>query len=192
MVLPLPVVLNFRLSQSIPRQSELLVKATATTNTMRPIGRTVAPRHVKAVRAPRTPKRSFRHNTRKAASKSPYRKSSLIAAGITHRPTTAWSPLASSDNDAQMGSSARGNGLDAPDKIISRLNTQPARTPANACNTSLRTHRHGTGPIRGATALLYGSLIHYYPPAGASPPNPIQGPIFQNRRMVWCRATSRN
>ena len=41
---------------------------------------------------------------------------------------------------------------------LSRLNGQPARTPTNACNTSLRTHRHGSGPVRGATALPYGSL----------------------------------
>jgi hypothetical protein len=84
--------------------------------------------------------------------------------------TTARGPNASSFNDAQVKSSARGNGLDAPDRIISRLNTLPTRTPANACNTSLRTHRHGSGPARGATALPYGSFIHYSPSAtGASP-----------------------
>ena len=87
--------------------------------------------------------------------------------------TTARGPCASSFSDAQVESSAEGNGLDAPDKVISRLNTQPTRTPANACNTSLRTHRHGVGPVRGATALPYGSLIHYSPSAtGASPPIP--------------------
>jgi hypothetical protein len=54
-----------------------------------------------------------------------------------------------------------------------RFNTQPTRTPANACNTSLRTHRHGSGPVWGATALPYGSLIRYSPSTtGASPSIP--------------------
>lgn len=43
---------------------------------------------------------------------------------------------------------------------LSRLNTQPAR-------------RHGSRPVRGATAPPYDSFIHYLPPVtGASPRDP--------------------
>ena len=53
---------------------------------------------------------------------------------------------------------------------ISRLNTQPTRSPADACRTPLRTPHHGSGPAWVATALPYGSRIHYSPPVtGASP-----------------------
>jgi len=87
--------------------------------------------------------------------------------------STARGPVASRVSDATgiafgIGERPRRPGL----RKISRLNGQPARTPTNACNVSLRTHRHGSGPVRGATALPYGSLIHDSPPAtGASPPN---------------------
>jgi hypothetical protein len=47
---------------------------------------------------------------------------------------------------------------------------QPVRTPADACVTASPPHRHGSGPVRVATALPYGSCIHYSPPVtGASP-----------------------
>ena len=74
---------------------------------------------------------------------------------------TARGPAASRDSDATgvafgLRIRPRHPGLE----ILSRLNGQPARTPTNACNTSLRTHHHGSGPVRVATALPYGSLIH--------------------------------
>ena len=88
--------------------------------------------------------------------------------------STARGPVASRANDATGSAFGIGEGPRRPGlRKISRLNGQPTRTPTNACNTPLRTHHHGSGPVRGATALPYGSLIHYSPPVtGASPSNP--------------------
>ena len=74
---------------------------------------------------------------------------------------TARGPATSRDSDAAGSAFGLREQPRHPDlRKLSRLNGQPARTPTNACNTSLRTHRHGSGPVRGATAFPYGSLIH--------------------------------
>ena len=46
-------------------------------------------------------------------------------------------------------------------KFISRLNTQPARTPVNASPAPLRAPTHDSGPSRLARPLTYDSFIHY-------------------------------
>lgn len=87
--------------------------------------------------------------------------------------STARGPAASRASDAagvafRFREQRRHPGL----RRLSRLNTRPARTPANTCEISLRTRRHSSGPVRVATALPYGSLIHYSPSVtGASPRN---------------------
>ena len=61
--------------------------------------------------------------------------------------------------------------------VITELNGWPACSPVNACNASLRTRRHDSGPWRGATAFhvrLFHSLLH----AGLS-------------RRSWCPRISR-
>ena len=47
---------------------------------------------------------------------------------------------------------------------ISRLDTQPARTPVNASPEALRLPAHDSGPVWVATPSLYDSFIHYIPP----------------------------
>jgi len=44
---------------------------------------------------------------------------------------------------------------------ISRLNTQPARSPVNASPPLLRAPPHDSGPLRLARPLTYDSSIHY-------------------------------
>jgi len=95
--------------------------------------------------------------------------------------TTARGPDASRGSDTPVGSSASGNSLDAPDSNISRLHTQPARSSADACVTASPPRRHGSRPVRVATASPYGACIHYAPSVtGASP-----------RKSCRHRATSR-
>ena len=57
---------------------------------------------------------------------------------------------------------------------LTRLNTQPTRTPTDACVAPLRTRRHGSGPARVATASPQDSLIPCSPSVtGASPQIPM-------------------
>src|ERR1051325_5961695 len=49
-------------------------------------------------------------------------------------------------------------------KSISRLNTQPARTPVNASPSLLRAPPHDSGPLWLASPLTYETFIHYNPP----------------------------
>ena len=46
-------------------------------------------------------------------------------------------------------------------KLLSRLNTQPARTPVNASTPPSRTAPHDSGPAWFARPLLCDSFIHY-------------------------------
>ena len=77
---------------------------------------------------------------------------------------TARGPAASRASDAVgIAFGTRGRPRRPDSTLLSRLNTQPARTPVNACNLPLRADRHDSGPARVATALPYGSFIHCSP-----------------------------
>ncbi|MBU0641457.1 MAG: hypothetical protein KKB50_21565, partial [Planctomycetes bacterium] len=58
-------------------------------------------------------------------------------------------------------------------RLLSRLNTRPARTPVNASPTPLRTPTHDSGPSWAANPSTYDSFIHYtlpvYPGAQEKP-----------------------
>ena len=112
--------------------------------------------------------------------------------------STARSLAASRINEATgvafgIGELPRRPGL----RILSRLNGQPARSPADACKASSRTPHHGSrlrqgfgrqaGPARVATASPYGSLIHYSPPADTVPELSMaerSGPLTARRSEV--------
>ena len=49
-------------------------------------------------------------------------------------------------------------------KLLSRLNTRPARTPVNASSWPLRVTTHDSGPVRVANPLPDDSFIHYTSP----------------------------
>ena len=61
--------------------------------------------------------------------------------------------------------------------VISWLNTQPARAPANASPPSSRTTTHDSGSRRFATPSSYGSFIHCSLPVCAGTPQVPGGPL---------------
>lgn len=49
-------------------------------------------------------------------------------------------------------------------KVLSRQNTEPARSPVNASALSLRTTPHDPGEVGVAVPLLYDSIVHNISP----------------------------
>ena len=79
------------------------------------------------------------------------------------------------------------NAVGTPDKTISRLNTQPARSPANACTAALRPKRHGAGPVWLATPSLCKTLTRYTLPAW---PGAVSYPSHRSCLSYLARARS--
>jgi hypothetical protein len=67
--------------------------------------------------------------------------------------------------------SVQGNNVGTPDSKLSRLNTQPAHSPVNACRNPSRGSSHDSGPVWLANPSLCETLIRDTLPAypGASP-----------------------
>jgi hypothetical protein len=67
--------------------------------------------------------------------------------------------------------STSGNGVGTPNAKLSRLNTQPASSPVNACQTASRPPSHDLGAVWFATPSLLETFTPYTLPAypGASP-----------------------
>ena len=84
------------------------------------------------------------------------------------RPRGAWARLAMAARSVLP--SVQANAVGAPDKTISRLNTQPALSPVNACPDASRQPSHDSGTVWFAIPSLSETFTRYTLPAspGAS------------------------
>jgi hypothetical protein len=101
------------------------------------------------------------------------------------RPGLAFSPRAIVPSATPRASAPWSGG-------ISRLDTQPARTPANASPDALRLPAHDSGPVWIATPSPYDSFIHYIPSIFIGAPAKAGIQLFQSRpwrdgprRLPW-------
>ena len=67
-------------------------------------------------------------------------------------------------------------------KLLSRLNTRPARTPVNASAIPLRRSPHDSGPLWVASPSTYDSFIHYT--------SPVYPGAFRDQREAICLTTT--
>src|SRR5437588_2481744 len=82
--------------------------------------------------------------------------------------------------------SAQGDRVGTPVKVLSALNTRPARAPTNASQPALRLATHSSGSVWIATPSPYDSCIRY-----TSPLNPALPPWTPPSDAFWSVASFR-
>src|SRR5438309_10098025 len=77
-------------------------------------------------------------------------------------------------------------------KVLTRLNTRPARSLVNASTPPSRAAPHDSGPMRVATSHSYDSFIHYTSPVltgaqgdGHEPRQPVRRDHYRNGSRGW-------